>query len=104
MTTATAGGPGDETAGQSPRLVVGIGASAGGLEASKRLLAAVPAGNGMAFVLVMHLDPSHESHIAEILKTVTAMPVAQVSGQQRLKPDHVYVIAPSASLEIHDGS
>ena len=103
MPTTEAGASGDQTVGQPPRLVVGIGASAGGLEASKSLLAAVPASNGMAFVLVMHLDPSHESHIAEILRTITAMPVAQVSGQQRLEPDHVYVIAPSASLEVHDG-
>ncbi len=52
---------------ERPALIVGIGASAGGLDACRRLLAGAPADQGLAFVLVMHLDPTQESHIAEIL-------------------------------------
>jgi two-component system, chemotaxis family, CheB/CheR fusion protein len=87
----------------APRLIVGIGASAGGLEACKRFLAEMPAESGMAFVIVMHLDPTHESHIAEIFKTTTAMPVIQIVDKQIIEPNHVYVIAPDSSLEIRQG-
>jgi len=88
---------------QEPRLVVAVGASAGGLKACRELLAAMPADNGMAFVMVMHLDPSRESQMAEILGLATSMPVVQASQPLVLERDHVYVIAPDSSLELRDG-
>ena len=85
-----------------PELVVGVGASAGGLDACKRLLANVPADHGLAFVVVMHLDPSQQSHIAEFLGKVTSSTVRQVTGGERVEPNHVYVIAPATSLRIRE--
>ncbi len=80
--------------------IVGIGASAGGLEAFEQFFRACPADTGMAFVLVPHLDPGHESLLTEILQRVTAMPVAQVSDQTRVEPDHVYIIPPNREMAI----
>jgi two-component system CheB/CheR fusion protein len=88
---------------REPRLVVGIGASAGGLEPCRKFLAEMPADSGMAFVVVVHLDPTRESQMAEILGSNTAMPTAQASSPVKLEPDHVYVIAPDSSLRLHDG-
>ncbi|WP_422932093.1 chemotaxis protein CheB [Singulisphaera sp. PoT] len=91
---------------QPPRLpfpVVGIGASAGGLEAVGELLDAMPSDGGMAFVLVQHLPPDHESHLAEILSRRTAMPVQQVEDGMAVECDHVYVIRPGHLLTIRDG-
>jgi two-component system, chemotaxis family, CheB/CheR fusion protein len=87
----------------SPSLVVGVGASAGGLEPCKRLLESAPADKDLAFVVVLHLAPSQESHVAGILKTATGMEVTQVAGRERIEPNHVYVIAPATSLGIRDG-
>src|SRR5262245_37762753 len=61
--------------------IVGIGASAGGIEAQTQLLRALPANTGMAFVLVQHLDPSHESMLADILSRATSMPVMEVQDE-----------------------
>lgn len=87
----------------SPFPVVGIGASAGGVEALSEFLDAMPADSGMAFVLVLHLDPEHRSALAEILTRHTAMPVVEVTAPVRPQPDHVYVIAPNTCLEYRDG-
>lgn len=95
--------PSSEPRIDAPKLFVGIGASAGGLKACTRFLAAMPADSGMAFVIVMHLDPASESHMAEIFQRATAMTVVQVREPLRIAPDHVYVIAPSTSLELRDG-
>lgn len=83
--------------------MVGVGASAGGLDPCRRLLADAPADRNIAFVIVLHLAPSQESHVAAILKTVTRMAVTQVTGRERIEPNHVYVIAPATSLGIRDG-
>ncbi len=88
---------------RDPVLVVGIGASAGGLDACKRFLSAMPPDSGMAFVIVMHLDPSHESRLAELFQAATTMQVVQVKEACSLEPDHAYVIAPDSALEIRDG-
>jgi PAS domain S-box-containing protein len=91
---------------QPPRLpfpVVGIGASAGGLEAVGEFLDAMRPDGGMAFVLIQHLPPDRESHMAEILARRTAMPVAQVEDGMAVAPDHLYVIRPGRLLTIHDG-
>jgi len=83
--------------------VVGIGASAGGLEAVTELLGAVPAATGMAFILVQHLDPSHESLLSEILAKKTAIPVSQAGAGEVVRPGHVYVIPADAILLVRDG-
>ncbi|MCX7140242.1 MAG: PAS domain-containing protein [Proteobacteria bacterium] len=80
--------------------IVGIGASAGGLEAFEQFFRACPADTGMAFVLVPHLDPGHESLLTEILQRATAMPVVQVLDQTRVEADHVYVIPPNREMGI----
>src|ERR1700733_14534739 len=77
---------------------VGIGASAGGLEALTSLLEALPADTGMAFVCIQHLDPNHESLLSNLLARATRMPVHQVTGVMLVEPNHVYVIPANASL------
>src|SRR5579863_3910387 len=78
-----------------PFPVVGIGASAGGLEAFGQLLSALPADTGMSFVLVQHLDPAHESLLAELLAPHTEMPVISVQNDLAIEPNKVYVISPN---------
>lgn len=80
--------------------VVGIGASAGGLEACTALLKALPLNPGMAFVVVQHLDPHHESILHKLLSKTTEMPVIQVEDEMVLEPDHVYVIPPKHDIAI----
>ncbi|HEX8785314.1 MAG TPA: CheR family methyltransferase, partial [Telluria sp.] len=84
--------------------VVGIGASAGGLPALQRLFENMPAKNGMAFVVVMHLSPKHQSSADMVLQRVTRMPVLQVQESVKIEPNHVYVIAPNKQLTMMDGS
>lgn len=79
------------------------GASAGGLEAFRRLLSALPAQTGMAFILVPHLDPTRESRMVELLAASSAMPVAAATDGQRIRPNHVYVIPPNRLLAVHGG-
>jgi two-component system CheB/CheR fusion protein len=83
-----------------PVPVVGIGASAGGLEAFRELLEALPNDTGMAFVLVSHLSKTHKSMLSELLSKVTKMPVAEVRAETPLLADHIYVIPPNAMLAI----
>ena len=83
--------------------VVGIGASAGGLEAFGEMLSALPADTGMAFVLIQHLDPAHESMLASLLARKSPLPVTQVSDGMAVEPNHVYVIPPNARMGIEDG-
>ncbi|MBI4752369.1 MAG: PAS domain-containing protein [Acidobacteria bacterium] len=83
--------------------VVGIGASAGGLEAFTQLLSTLPPDTGMAFVLVQHLSPHHKSELVNLLSKTTAMPVREVEQELPIQPNHVYVIPPNASLTISDG-
>jgi two-component system, chemotaxis family, CheB/CheR fusion protein len=84
--------------------VVGIGASAGGLEAFTELLEALPANTGMAFVLVQHLDPDHASLLTALLARATAMPVEEVRDGVRVLPNCVYVIPPNTRLTLGDGA
>ena len=84
-------------------LVVGLGASAGGLEAVRKLLAVLPAKTGFAFVLIQHLDPSHESMMAELLARDTAMKVVQAKDAMSLEPDCLHIIPPQAYLALDDG-
>ncbi|MDY0961014.1 chemotaxis protein CheB [Massilia sp. CFBP9026] len=84
--------------------VVGIGASAGGIVALQRFLTELPSSTGMAFVIVLHLAPDHESAMAAILQLRTRMPVSQVSGTVAIEADHVYVIPPNQDLVMNDGA
>ena len=83
--------------------VVGIGASAGGLDAFKKLLKAIPPNSGMAYVLVQHLDPSHESSLPEILQKVTPLPIVEISDTTKVEPNHIYVIPSNKILVATDG-
>ncbi len=83
--------------------VVGVGASAGGLEAFLQLLEHLPK-TGLAFAVVQHLDPTHESHLSEILGRGTEMPVVEAKHGVHLEPDRVYVIPPNASMSVSDGT
>ena len=83
--------------------IVGVGASAGGLEAFTQLLKALAPLTGMAYVLVQHLDPSHESALTELLAKATEMPVRQVIDGTPVEPNHVYVIPPNVDLIISQG-
>ena len=80
--------------------VVGIGASAGGLDAFERFFTAMPADSGMAFVLVQHLDPTHQSLTAQLLGRRTAMPVIEAEDRMPVEANHVYIIPPNTSLTI----
>ena len=83
--------------------VVGIGASAGGIKALKQFFAEMPPDSGMAFVVILHLSQTHESHLAEIIQTQTAMPVEQITKTVKVEPNKVYVIPPAKYLEMTDG-
>ena len=83
--------------------IVGVGASAGGLDAFTQLLKALPIDTGMSFVLVQHLAPSHPSALAEILGRATSMPVTEVQGEPEVEPNQVYVIPPDRSMTIVAG-
>src|SRR5688572_2941887 len=83
--------------------IVGIGASAGGLEAFTLLLGALPSDTGMGFVLVQHLDPQHESALTQILSRATSLPVNEIADHQQVEPNHVYVIPRDTNLSIERG-
>jgi chemotaxis methyl-accepting protein methylase len=82
---------------------VGICASAGGLEAFKGFFAAMPPDSGVAFVLIPHLDPHHESLMAELVGRYTKMPVVEAADQMPIRPNHVYVLPPNAYMTLVDG-
>ena len=84
--------------------IVGIGASAGGLEALEQFFQNTPQNNGMAFVVVQHLDPTHAGIMPELLQRITAMRVLQATDRLKVKPNHVYVIPPNKSLSILNGA
>jgi len=89
-------------ASDAPVIVVGIGASAGGLQPLQQFFEAVPAISEMAFVIVMHLAPEHESHLATLLQPCTTMPVQQVTETLQIERNHVYVIPPNRNLSTID--
>jgi chemotaxis methyl-accepting protein methylase len=85
-------------------LIVGVGASAGGLEALQLFFSNVPAKSGAAFVVVQHLDPTRKGMLAELLQRSTAMPVRQIKDRTEIRPDCVYVIPPDEDLSILHGT
>ena len=88
---------------RSDTVIVGIGASAGGLEAFKTFFRAMPSDSGMAFVLVQHLDPAHPSALVDIVSDCTAMEVSSAEDGAVVKPNHVYVMPPDATLRVEAG-
>jgi two-component system, chemotaxis family, CheB/CheR fusion protein len=91
------------TASNAAPLIVGIGASAGGLEALEQFLKNIPAASGMAFVVIQHQDPTYQGILPELLKRATPMPVLQIRNRMKVKPDCVYVIPTNKDLSILHG-
>ena len=83
--------------------VVGIGASAGGLDAFQKLVKSISPESGIAFIIVQHLSPGHESSLPQILKKDCKIPVVEISDNLEVKPDHVYVIPSNKLLTVNDG-
>jgi len=92
-----------ESDSDTPSRVVGIGASAGGLEAVSELLRHLPNNTGMAFVFVQHLEPRQTSRLTEILSRITDMPVEVAADQLRMKRNHIYVMPPGLDITLSDG-
>ena len=86
-----------------PFPVVGIGASAGGLEVFREFFKAMPPDSGIAFVLIQHLAPNHESFMVDLLSKFTDMMVCQAENGMALHPNQVYMIPPNKSLRVEDG-
>jgi two-component system CheB/CheR fusion protein len=84
-------------------LVVGLGASAGGIQALKEFFSRVPKDSGIAYVVILHMSPDHESKLAEILQATSLIPVKQVRERVKVVPNHVYVIPPNQNLAMTDG-
>ncbi|MBV9926956.1 MAG: PAS domain-containing protein [Acidobacteria bacterium] len=84
-------------------MLVGLGASAGGVEALGQFFERMPADTGMAYVVILHLAPDHESRLAEVLQAKTEMPVLQVREPVRVEPNRVYVVSPDRDLYMADG-
>jgi two-component system CheB/CheR fusion protein len=94
----------DEIVSDAPISVVGLGASAGGLEAYQQFFSRMPHDSGMAFVLIQHLDPYHASMLPEILQRYTAMPVIEAADQTVVAPNTVYVLPPNRDMTILHGA
>lgn len=92
--------PGLHAPAHSAPRIVGLGASAGGLEALEQFLSAVPAGSGLAYIVVQHMDPTRKALLASLLQRATAMPVREATQAMRIEPDTVYVIPPNADLTV----
>jgi two-component system CheB/CheR fusion protein len=84
-------------------MVVGLGASAGGLKALIEFFQHVPANTGMAYVVVVHLSPEYESRMRDLLQQATTLTVQQVTTTLTIQPEHVYVISPNSQLRMYDG-
>ena len=104
-TSSSSAGRKAQPVSQEPAIptIVGIGASAGGLEAFTQLLGALPTNTGMAFVLVQHLEPTHKSVLTPLLARATRMQVQEVREGMHVEPNHVYVIPANSDLSLLDG-
>ncbi|HVN65122.1 MAG TPA: CheR family methyltransferase [Methanomicrobiales archaeon] len=98
----TAGGK-TEAAKRKAFPIVGMGGSAGGLEAFEQFFSRMPSDTGMAFVIIVHLDPNYKGVMPELVQRVTRMPVLQAKDGMRVEPDHVYIIPPNRNLSILHG-
>jgi two-component system, chemotaxis family, CheB/CheR fusion protein len=88
---------------RGPFPIVGVGASAGGLESFMEMFKTLPQDTGMSFVLVQHLSPQHMSILSSIIQKATRMQVQEAEDQTKVEPNHVYIIPPNATLEIFHG-
>ena len=95
--------PFESTPGRPGPPVAGIGASAGGLDAFKKFFAAMPADSGVAFVLIPHLDPKHESLMVELLARYTKMPVVEATDGLAVEANRVYILPPNKYMTISGG-
>lgn len=89
--------------GKNPLYIVGIGGSAGGLEAFEDFFTNMPSDSGMAFVVVQHLDPVHKGMLPELLQRHSRMPVVQIEDGMQVEPNHVYIIPPNKDISILHG-
>ena len=89
--------------GASDFPIVGIGASAGGLDAFEQFFNNMPPDSGMAFVLIQHLDPTHKSILADLIRSFTRMVVTEVRDNMKVEPDNIYVIPPNSDMAILHG-
>lgn len=104
IATSTNGRPGNNNNYEDEKfIVVGIGASAGGIAALKLFFEQVPADSGMAYVVILHLSPDHDSKLAEIIRTTALIPVYQVMEKTRVEANNIYVVPPNQHLEMADG-
>jgi two-component system CheB/CheR fusion protein len=101
---AGSGDPKERKSNDGSFPIIGMGASAGGLEAFEQFFRLVPRESGMAFVLVPHLDPGHASMLTEILQRITAVPVVEAKDQMPVAPNHVYVIPPNREMAVFHGA
>ncbi|MEO6914641.1 MAG: CheR family methyltransferase [Chitinophagaceae bacterium] len=103
MTEFIASAATGKTESENQLVVVGIGASAGGIKALKEFFEHVPADSGLAYVVILHLSPDHDSQLAAVLQTSALIPVLQVNEKVLLEANTVYVISPNKSLLMEDG-
>ncbi|GAB3928537.1 PAS domain S-box protein [Larkinella terrae] len=86
-----------------PVLIVGVGASAGGVEALTEFFEQVPADSGMAYVVILHLSPDYDSRLTQILQGVSQIPARQVLENVQVQPNHIYIVPPNKHLQMQDG-
>ena len=89
--------------GKSDFLIVGLGGSAGAISSFRDFFSNVPPDSGIAYVVILHLSPEHDSRLAEVLQNAASIPVSQVRDRVRVEPNRVYVIPPNHSLAMSDG-
>ncbi len=94
----------EDSTERSDFVIVGLGGSAGSIPAFREFFRNVPADSDMAYVVVLHLSPEHDSHLADVLQGSTTLPVTQVQGAVKVEPNRVYVIPPNKSLAMSDGT
>ncbi|MDB5133104.1 MAG: hypothetical protein JWR02_2853, partial [Mucilaginibacter sp.] len=82
--------------------IIGIGGSAGSFKALERFFLHMPVDTGVAFIIIMHLDPNHTIKVSELFQKYTSMPVLQAEDNMEVEKDHVYVIPPNKDMGIHD--
>ncbi|MDP1647211.1 MAG: chemotaxis protein CheB [Rubrivivax sp.] len=104
MPPAQAAPPAQDAAVPAAVRVVGIGASAGGLQALEQFLAQVPPSSGLAYLVVQHLDPTQKAMLAQLLQRTTRMPVREATERLRIEADAVYVIPPNKALTLASGT
>src|SRR5689334_259447 len=92
-----------ESSSNNKFLVVGIGASAGGIQALKKFFEYVPSDSGIAYVVILHLSPTHDSKLAEVISISAKIPVQQVLERVKIAPDRIYVVPPNQHLTMEDG-